>query len=162
MPAVSLILEENRMVIRRKEEIEVRQASSTDVHRITGLCHQLGCHSTMEEVKIRLMSVLENKDHIVYVAQPSRGNIIGWIHAHIQPLLHCSLFAEIGGVVIDKDYRRAGVGMILMEMVENWARDKGCLGVNLSANVLSRENHMFYEHIGYKKLRQQVIFCKRF
>lgn len=146
----------------KRAEVEIRAASPMDVQKIAVLCEQLGYQSTLDDVRPRLMNVLKDDSHIIYVAHPPEGAVIGWIHAHVYPLIQNNLFAEIGGIVIDEDYRKSGIGRLLMDTVEKWARMKGCLGVNLRANVLRRDAHVFYENIGYRRLKQQITFCKRF
>jgi GNAT superfamily N-acetyltransferase len=67
---------------------------------------------------------------------------------------------EIGGLVVDESYRRRGVGRLLMEQAERWAREKGCGAICLRSNVVRKDAHAFYERIGYSNVKTSRVFHK--
>ena len=68
--------------------------------------------------------------------------------------------AEIGGLVVDEDHRCCGVGRLLMQQAEQWAREKGCSEVYLRSNVVREGAHAFYEGIGYSSAKTSMAFRK--
>lgn len=139
----------------------IRNLHEKDCNFISALCGQLGYPSTDSEVMIRIKDIIKRENHQVFVAETLDKKVVGWVHVHIYPLLECDLMAEIGGLVVDKDYRRKGIGKELMRYAEEWAKSKGCGSVSLRSNVIRKEAHIFYESIGYVKIKQSYTFRKK-
>jgi GNAT superfamily N-acetyltransferase len=138
----------------------VRLARAEDAERIAVLCQQLGYPASQEEVQRRLNRIQRDKQHVVYVAKLSDGHVIGWVHVHVRQLIVADLQAEIGGLIVDEDYRHCGVGRLLMQQAEQWAREKGCWTVYLRSNVVRKDAHAFYEGIGYSNVKASMSFRK--
>jgi GNAT superfamily N-acetyltransferase len=69
--------------------------------------------------------------------------------------------AEIAGLVVDAEWRGSGVGKLLMQRAEDWARANGLRMVVLRSNVIRSEAHAFYESIGYTRFKTQHAFRKQ-
>lgn len=67
---------------------------------------------------------------------------------------------EIGGLVVDDNYRRMGIGKRLMESIENWAAEKECDKVSLRSGSSRKEAHQFYKDIGFDLIKTQYRFIK--
>ena len=67
------------------------------------------------------------------------GSVIGWIHLSEARTLESDPRAEITGLVVDSDHRSAGVGRLLVERGEEWARQRGLavIGVRLQCRPVS-------------------------
>ena len=137
----------------------IRLASSGDAERIAVLCQQLGYPASQEKVQRRLNQIQQDEQQAVYVAELS-GHLIGWVYVHVCKLLVADPQAEIVGLVVDEDHRRCGVGRLLMQQVEKWAREKGCWEVYLRSNVVREGAHAFYEGIGYSSAKTSMAFRK--
>jgi GNAT superfamily N-acetyltransferase len=111
-------------------------------------------------VQRRLCQLRQDEEHAVYVAEQPNGRVVGWVHVHIRELVVTDRQAEIGGLVVDEEYRNRGVGRLLMERVEQWAREKECETVQLRSNVVRKNAHAFYERIGYDNVKAQLTFSK--
>jgi GNAT superfamily N-acetyltransferase len=135
-------------------------ASSGDAERVAVLCQQLGYPASQEQVQRRLHQIHQDESHAVYVAEQSDGHVVGWVHVYIGQLVVTDPQAEIGGLVVDEGYRRRGVGRLLMEQAERWAREKGCWAVHLRSNIVRRDAHVFYERIGYSNVKKSRVFRK--
>ncbi|QQG29864.1 hypothetical protein JFY74_07460 [Pectobacterium carotovorum] len=48
----------------------------------------------------------------------------------------------------------------MMKQTENWAKDMGATGIRLNSGESRIEAHHFYEHIGFKKIKNQASFRK--
>jgi GNAT superfamily N-acetyltransferase len=130
-----------------------------DAERIAALCQQLGYPASQEEVQRRLNQIQQHEQHAVYVAELS-GHVIGWVHAYVSQLVVADPQAEIGGLVVDEGHRRCGVGRLLMQQAEQWAREKGCWAVYLRSNVVRKDAHAFYEGVGYSSAKTSMVFRK--
>ena len=141
-------------------KIQVRRATLRDAERLAELSSQLGYPSTPGEVKSRLQRIRGHDGHFVGVAELEDGRVVGWIHACVSHLIESNPRAEIGGLVVDEAWRGSGVGKLLMQHAEGWARSKGLEAVHLRSNVIRQDAHRFYERLGYKNIKTQHAFLK--
>ena len=61
-------------------------------------------------------------------------------------------YIKINGLAVLPEYRRRGIGKLLMERVEELARERGISLIGLASGFNRTEAHEFYEHLGYQKL----------
>jgi GNAT superfamily N-acetyltransferase len=142
------------------KQVTIRLASPGDAERIAVLCQQLGYPTAQEEARRRLHQIQQDEHHAVYVAELSNGHVVGWVHVYVSQLVITDSQAEIGGLVVDEGYRRCGIGQLLMQQAEQWARTKECRAVYLRSNIAREGAHVFYERIGYSNFRTQFAFRK--
>jgi N-acetylglutamate synthase-like GNAT family acetyltransferase len=138
----------------------IRLASPEDAKCIAVLCHQLGYPTTQEEMQRRLNQIQEEERHAVYVAELSNGHVVGWVHVYVSQLVITDRQAEIGGLVVDEGCRHYGIGELLMQQAEHWARAKKCWAVYLRSNLVRKGAHIFYERIGYSNVKTLLAFRK--
>jgi len=142
-------------------EFCIRGANRDDCAEIAGLCCQLGYPATPQQIQLRIAHILALENHKVFVAEATGGKVIGWVHVHSYPLLESDLTAEIGGLVVNRDFRRMGVGRALMKYAEEWAKAAGCSNVSVRSNVIRQESHAFYEGVGYTRVKAQYTYRKQ-
>ena len=68
--------------------------------------------------------------------------------------------AEVTALVVRENYRSQGVGKMLMERAEEWARAQNCAMIGLRSNVIRERAHMFYQRLGYQHQKTQKAFRK--
>ncbi len=141
-------------------EITIRSARPSDAETITALTKQLGYDAELSTVASRLLRLLARSDQQLLVADDG-GRAIGWIHMVITEYVEADAFVVIGGLVVDREYRKQGIGRRLLIRAEEWAAQHGCSLVRLSSNVTRVEAHGFYERAGYTNLKTQYAFAKR-
>lgn len=139
----------------------VRVATIQDAERLAQLSTQLGYPSSREDVERRLELIERTPDHVVYVAALADGSVVGWLHAYVRRLVESDTSAELGGLVVDEHCRGRGVGRVLMDHAEQWARGKGCTALSLRSNIIRDGAHKFYQDLGYAVLKTQYAFWKK-
>lgn len=138
-------------------EIFVRQISTDDAAEITMLSRQLGYPLSQQQILQNINAVLASKDHNAFVAVQG-GKVVGWIGLARAILIETLPFCEINGLVIDENFRRKGIGKLLIEKTKQWAREKGNDTIRLRCNIKRTEAHLFYEHLGFKATKQQTAY----
>jgi GNAT superfamily N-acetyltransferase len=141
-------------------DVVIRRVAVADVSRLNDLTDQLGYHVAPESTGKYLATILEREDHIVFVAEIG-GEIMGWVHAYIRPLLTSPINIELGGLVVDERCRSQGVGERLMDRVESWALENGVEEVFVRSRLDRERAHKFYQRIGYKTLKTSYTFHKK-
>ena len=144
----------------RETAAGIRPARRGDEPRIAALAGQLGYPAAPEEIRLRLESILENPAHALYVSEDAEAWVTGWVHVFLHQAIESAPRAEVGGLVVDSARRGRGVGQLLMERAEQWAREHGCREVSLRSNVVREEAHRFYQRLGYRIVKTQHAFRK--
>jgi GNAT superfamily N-acetyltransferase len=139
---------------------QIRAARAGDERRLAALSRQLGYPSRPGEIRRRLEPILRDPRHAVFVVEDGEGRVAGWVHVFLHRLVEADPRAEVGGLVVDEAFRRRGAGRRLMERAERWALEQGCGMVSLRSNVLRGESHLFYESLGYRRVKTQHAFRK--
>lgn len=140
--------------------IIIRIARLEDTDQLAELCAQLGYPISVELVRHNLIHLLADSSQKVWVAETVDRILVGWIHGIHEWLLESAPRIELGGLVVRKDYRHQGVGSLLLDTVEKWAAEIGCVEVHLRSNTLRTEAHTFYKNHGYTQIKTQFAFSK--
>jgi GNAT superfamily N-acetyltransferase len=145
----------------KESEVKIRRARIGDAARLATLAGELGYPTAAHEMKKRLERVLREASHIVVVAEKD-GDVIGWLHLSVSPLLDVPVRAEINGLIVAEGQRSAGAGAKMLEVGEKWARRKKCTGMSVRSNVIRDRAHAFYERQGYEHYKTSKAFRKPF
>ncbi|MBN1922448.1 MAG: GNAT family N-acetyltransferase [Anaerolineae bacterium] len=140
--------------------MSVRPAQLEDVPQLTALAAQLGYPTTEDALRARLEALMPEDDHAVFVAVNAENHVTGWISLFVyRPLMRDPL-VMVAGLVVNEACRGQGIGQLLMERAETWARERDCEGVYLKSSVKRVQAHAFYEHLGYRNTKTQFCFFK--
>ncbi len=148
------------MQAENKPQILIRSARSGDAQWIAVLCNLLGYPTSEQEVQKRLELLGNDEEHVVYVAYLPDEPVIGWVHVHVLKSLVVSSVAILGGLIVNQNYRGRGVGRLLMQHAEQWAKEHNCDTIQVRSNIVRQEAHRFYEKVGYTPFKTQLALQK--
>ncbi|MCC6905006.1 MAG: GNAT family N-acetyltransferase [Anaerolineae bacterium] len=137
--------------------VTVRPAEACDAAALTPLTGQLGYPAPQAVIESRLAAILPREDVAIRVAEID-GQIVGWVQMHERYLLFDDRTVEVDGLVVHEACRSQGIGRILMEAAEGWARMRGCTAVVLRSNIIRERAHAFYLEIGYENIKNHRTF----
>ena len=137
----------------------IRTAQVSDAEAIAALTTQLGYEVEPSAVADRLSRLLSRNDQQFLIADDD-GRAVGWIHMVIAEFVESGAFVVIGGLVVDRDHRKQGIGRRLLAHAEAWAVKNGCSIIRLWSSSRRTEAHRFYERIGYTNIKTQYSFMK--
>ena len=102
---------------------------------------------TMEEYSNELDVMLPHNYGQMVVMD---GNIIAGLTGYwIGSKLWCGKYMELDNVVVAESYRRKGVGKMLFDFMEQWAKDEKCTMLALDSYATNVKAHKFFEGQGY-------------
>ena len=117
---------------------------------------------SLECTKRQLSQLLnDDNNHKIYVSCVD-NKVVGYIHANNYDLLYAPHLKNIMGIAVSACFRKNGIGKLLLNKVEKWARDTGAYGVRLVSGVNRSEAHKFYISCGYTGNKEQRNFKKMF
>jgi GNAT superfamily N-acetyltransferase len=140
----------------------VRPARRSDLPRIAELLSMFtGEVLSAKEVGNRFDLVSSDRDQALLVASVD-GEVAGLLGFRIRHNLESvSHYGEVSILVVGENWRRKGIGRILVGHAEVLARKRKCVGLWLVSGFgREAEAHQFYKRSGFR--RTGVRFVKRF
>tara|TARA_Y100001960_G_C14199168_1_gene598720 strand:- start:41 stop:460 length:420 start_codon:yes stop_codon:yes gene_type:complete len=133
-----------------------RLAVIDDAEEINSVSTHLGYQRLSEnQASEKLLSLLNSEADQIFVAE-LKGKIIGWIHLFYARRLASNDFYEIGGLVVNPEYRGQGIGKNLVKFATSQVTEE----VRVRCNETRLESHLFYEQQGFKSTKSQRVFVK--
>lgn len=130
----------------------IRKATQKDICQLAGLMGELGYPTTTDEMDLRFSKISSNSLYNTLVAEKD-GVIIGMIGLilgfHYEKNEN---YVRIVALVVISQYRKQGIGEMLIEKAEEWARERGANRLVLnSGNRSDRDDaHQFYVRRGFE------------
>ena len=138
----------------------IRRAKGSDAARLAQLAGELGYPTSTAQMKQRLRQIKPALQHAIFVAALPQGEVVGWLHLSVEPLLEVDIRGEVNGLVVGEKHRSLGAGAVLLAAAETWARKQGCKSISVRSNVIRERAHKFYERNGYEHYKTQKAFRK--
>jgi ribosomal protein S18 acetylase RimI-like enzyme len=149
-------------------QVKLRHAKETDVKCIIELQAQLDRPSPKDRfeakkfrklVKSYIQSNYTKDTHGIILALIG-SNIIGMVSFVLLERLNQPLREFwIPELVISKEYRRQGIGKLLVQKCESLAKRKKCYRIRLESRNDRIDAHNFYKKIGFQQIAQ--VFEKK-
>jgi len=144
--------------------IEIRKATKSDVEGLNQLYFQLsnGDHGLSPDFPVIFAQMQEDSSYHLMVAIDENMRVIGSLLGIVCKSLadNYEAFLVIEDVIVDKEYRRAGVGRALFEKMDEIAHENNCAYSILVSSGFRKEAHQFYENMGYSD--SVIGFRKKF
>lgn len=137
--------------------VQIREISEKDAEGVATLSTQLGYESDIKQTSARIKRINNSNENCVFVALVD-GEVVGWIHGFYTLRIESDPFIEIGGLIVDENYRNLKIGKQLIENVNIWAKKHQVKKLKVRCNIKRTESHKFYERIGFKENKRQIVF----
>lgn len=139
--------------------VSVRRAVDSDVAAIAPLLAHLGYPASAPDLPGRLARLRAAGDD-AFVAELS-DSVVGLATVHSRPVLHNALpVAQLTALVVPPEMRGRGVGRALVEVAEQWARERGADRLVVTTALHRAEAPLFYERLGFEHTGRRYV--KRF
>jgi predicted N-acetyltransferase YhbS len=143
----------------KMSSVMIREIRPEDYYDICLLNKELGYDYPLEKVKVRIEHIQKNTKDIIFVAQ-RENEVIGYIHGSPYELLYSDSLINILGFVVKERYRSKGVGSLLIQHLEDRAKENGFRGIRLVSGIDRTDAHRFYRKHGYLHKKDQKNFIK--
>jgi len=140
------------------DAINIRLAAMDDSSALADLSTQLGYPTSPVQSANRLGVILDAKEHAILVACLDDGAVVGWLHVFLAFRVESDPFAEIGGFVVNEEFRRRGIGRSLLAAAEEWAIQRGIKKLRVRSRSNRTDTHTFYKRLGFSQSKQQHVF----
>lgn len=143
-----------------EQPIALREATAHDAEAITRLADTLGYPSTFEQVEENLRRMRTDDRHCVLVAVLPGEGVVGWLHVFRHELVACAPFAEIGGLIVNDNFRGRRIGAQLIEAAEYWAKQQDAPILRVRTRQERERAHHFYNRHGFEHNKSQLVLVK--
>ena len=105
------------------------------------------------------ISNLDKGREKAFVAEVN-GIVAGYVHAEKYQTLYFEPMINILGLAVSAEFRRRGIGRMLLKHAERWANEEGIYKIRLNSGGSRKEAHSFYRAMGYSNEKEQIRFIK--
>ena len=139
-------------------KIIYRAYTDLDAPALVRLMAQLGYEHSETTLASNVRAVRQQGGE-VFVAEMA-GNVLGCVSAIIDVRLAEGVKGEIVSLVVSEEARGHGIGKGLVLEAQQWLAGKVTV-LRVRVNALREQSHLFYESLGYRKDKTQVVLTKR-
>lgn len=142
------------------KHISVREMKSEDISQLSVVYEGFwGEASDTLKMRERFLEIQNDSSYTILVAMDAgrmAGSVMGIVVKELYGEAKPYLLVE--NVAVHKDYRRMGVGKLLLDEIEKFGRDKGCKSMLLMTEPERTGAHAFYlasgfsPHSSFKKI----------
>jgi aminoglycoside 6'-N-acetyltransferase I len=134
--------------------INIRHVREDDLNEWLRLRKILWDETEVSDHRHEMTGILEHPDsQLVLVADAGNGHLGGFLEASIRPFVEDCDTDHVGyleGWFVESEYRRHGVGRLLVETAENWARSQGCTEMASDTEVGNKLSLDVHQSLGYE------------
>ena len=116
-----------------------------------------------EEQEREIDGIVASDTEKVFFAERPDGGLCGFVEAALRSRADGCESTPVGyieGWYVDPDLRRRGVGRVLVEAAETWARSRGCRQMASDAELWNEVSHRAHGALGYEETARLVLFKK--
>lgn len=134
-----------------------RLARVEDAFAVAELLTTLGYPSLAAQAGRRILACADSDGTAVFVAEAA-GYVIGVLSFHCIPLFHIDGFlGRITSLVVAPEYRKLGVGRLLVSAAEEFAQAHGCTRIEVTSGEHRTDAHAFYEQLGFRATSRRFV-----
>jgi aminoglycoside 6'-N-acetyltransferase I len=147
-----------------EQNFRVRPLAEKDFPEWFRLRKLLWDESSDEEHLAEMHGIFEHTEtQLVLVVELSNGKLIGFLEASIRPFVedcHSDHVGYLEGWFVLPEYRQHGIGRILVQTAENWARLRGCEEMASDSEIGNDLSLTAHLKLGYEETSRLVHLRK--
>lgn len=127
----------------------IRECRTEDRIRIQQLTELLeNCSFNTERFEKIFSGQLMDEKYACFVYEDAEG-IHGFLNMRMEEQLHhTAKVAQILELIVDESQREKGIGTKLFRYAKNFAKENGCVQIELETSLWRKRAHAFYEREG--------------
>ena len=149
----------------RHPQFTIRPATSDDVPRLLAFIHGMAEYehlthqvtATEEALLASLFGDPPAAEALLAFVDGEPAGFVVYFHTYSTFLARRSMYLE--DLYVSPEYRRRGLGTLLLRRVAAIAVERGCGRFEWLALDWNTDAHRFYEHLGAEMLPELRVFC---
>ena len=141
--------------------LTIRAMRIEDAEAVSLLATQLGYARGADEIAAWVARIANvAAEQTAFVACVG-GEVVAWIEVSVERRLQSEAFGMIGGLVVSDRVRSRGIGRLLCDCAEEWAREQGLETLRVTSRSTREGAHRFYLRDGYREVKTSLVFEKK-
>ena len=132
------------------ETISIRPLDTSDLIDAADLLVLLNPETPAAVIVERLDTLLADHSHYQLIGAFAAGRLVGVAGAWIATKIWCGRYLEIDNLVVDPNQRSTGIGSLLIQHLDNLARERDCKLIVLDSYTANRASHRLYHRLGFE------------
>jgi aminoglycoside 6'-N-acetyltransferase I len=146
------------------QQFSIRILKESDINDWFRLRTLLWDEASEEEHQAEMSDILQHPDsQLILVAEDDSGGLIGFLEASIRPFVedcHSENVGYLEGWYVQNEFRRSGVGRMLVKNAESWAKSHGCEEMASDSEIGNDISVAAHENVGYIETSRLVHWRK--
>lgn len=142
----------------------VRRAGPDDLSEWLRMRQLLWPEDKTERLDLEMQRILASPRKPVFVMERPDGRLAGFLEAGTREYAdggQTSPVAYIEGWFVDADVRRRGLGRLLVEAAEAWARSQGLQEIGSDTGMSNAASISAHKSLGYRDAEHLIHFIKK-
>ncbi|GAB4472395.1 MAG: GNAT family N-acetyltransferase [Anaerolineales bacterium] len=154
-------------------DINIRNAIATDYPALCELFEEVDAlhrvnlphlfqkpHGSAREMA-EFLELITDENVGLFIAERD-DKLLGFVHVIVReappiPIFVLRRYAVIDNLGVKSEYRRHGIGQMLMSTAQKWALAKGATAIELNVYEFNQTAIAFYHRLGYEDLSRKMI-----
>ena len=132
--------------------IEIRAIQKKDYPEVARIWREVLDIPVSDECLVETYAKMSEDDRYATFVAEEGGRVVGLVAMVVCLAIgHPNGYTKINGLGVLPEYRGKGVGGMLIEKAEEFAKVNGTMYLCLASGLHRETAHAFYEHMGYQK-----------
>ena len=133
--------------------IVIRKISQSDYTAVAAIWREvLDIRNATDEHVTATYDAMRDDDRYVTFVAEADGRIVGLAAAvKVLAIGHPGGYVKMNGIGVMPEYRCQGIGKMLLDQVEQFAKEQSAPYIGLASGIHRVDAHAFYENCGYQK-----------
>ena len=141
----------------RSDSVVIREVRLADAAGLADLISELGYHCSQMFARSKIRQLSGKATDRIFVAV-EKNVVTAFVSCHILPVIHQrGLLCRVTAICVLPEWRGRGVGKLLMDAVEDFARSRDCVKIEITSGVHRKSAHGFYRRIGYRSASARFL-----
>lgn len=106
----------------------------------------------LKSMELLFEDISNDRNYYLLAVRDDGNKIIGTLSGIVCKDIsgNCTPFMVLENIIVREDMRNKGIGKMLVNFIENVARERSCRYIIFVSAVKRIESHKFYESLGYE------------
>jgi aminoglycoside 6'-N-acetyltransferase I len=146
------------------QNFSIRILKESDIDEWFRLRTLLWDEASGDEHKAEMSDILHHPDtQLVLIAETYEGDLIGFLEASIRPFVedcHSENVGYLEGWYVEAKFRQFGVGKLLVQNAESWAKAHGCEEMASDSEIGNDLSVIAHGKLGYIEMSRLIHWRK--
>lgn len=143
--------------------MEIEALSIDTINAVVGLTLELWPDCSPDEERENYRHLLDSSNEVCYLVKTGSDYIafilVGCRYDYVEGSTQLPV-AYIEGIYVKPAYRQQGVAARLIQVAENWARQKGLTQIGSDTELTNKGSIDFHKKLGFNEVERIVCFIK--